>query len=84
MCYIQLKFTKIKKLNSHFCLNFILLSINVSLNSLLLDNIKKTLGVKHPLNSKHFNNYISFIFHNKKNSSLYNEMCLLWTLKMSY
>lgn len=60
MCYIQLKFTKIKKLNSHFCLNFILLSINV------LDNIKKTLGVKHPLHSKHFNIYISFIFHNKK------------------
>lgn len=62
MCYIQLKFSKMKKLNSHFCLNFILLSINVSLNSLLLDNIKKTLGVKHPLHSKHFNTFIYLLY----------------------
>lgn len=62
MCYIQLKFTKIKKSNSHFCLNLILLSIKVSLNSLLLDNIKKTHGVKHPLHSKHFNTFIYLLY----------------------
>lgn len=59
---VSIKNFRNEKINSHFCLNLILLSTYISLNSLLLDNKKKHFSVKHPLHSKHFNTFIYLLY----------------------